>query len=836
MRLTLPATLNLFALANIAALNFAYRWAPIDLPLIRGEEEDYFRQLQKITRKVSSHVKGPAVILRDDEDKVYVAIPADRQLENFKVKTRPRPVTLTIEPKIHQLSFDSCSDAGWELIRRFLEFEFQQQIERTGWVVKDAAGRFFFKEPMPSREDSEVDLLQGFWFRIVADGPGKAYICLDITHRYVDRKRLSQFVTSRNRDYMVKRLLGQGGNRKKGLRCLYEMGDRWFPIEVVDISDKPIGEETFSDLATGNEWTVYDYVVAKTRRDRHPASTMISPSDLTVYYRYPGRQMEVKSAPASLVRRMFKTGDRQVRGLHNRTILEPNDRFRNIEHKVRSILKNLTFNRVKVQISSVPLDEEVAAFALKSLKFNHGSVLTGVEHLPGGVLPAHDYPRRRRSLLEQKGILDQSAWSDPQYLIVPDEGTMPPSLRKLFQQKLEEQLKRLAPQFKGFKKVVVYPANVSSSATDLLKTLNESLEDQQIATGCALMVLPDWGDDARAERFHHLVKKKFYPDLKIQCAEYRMIESFYQHSVNEEGELVYSQAEYSKSRFLASYFFYLAQEYLILNRKFPFALKDSPNYDIYVGIDVHDRFVGFTFFYRTGERIVFDYLEIAKGPSQQRAEKLRADQIVGKLYNVLKRHLGNRICPNPNSIVLLRDGRSHGGEVAALKYVIQLLAKDGLLNSKDFSWAVVDLHKTSQIPFRIASRKNQQKKYDRAFAGTYRLLGRDHREAFLFPTGEPFNIKGSPKPLHLSLIDGENVNLEKIVEDVFGQCLLQFSASDRPSHVPVTIKLLDAFLEPLALPGSIVLEEGKVLDGDDDLDEDASLWEHESLDQIEEAP
>ncbi len=53
------------------------------------------------------------------------------------------------------------------------------------------------------------------------------------------------------------------------------------------------------------------------------------------------------------------------------------------------------------------------------------------------------------------------------------------------------------------------------------------------------------------------------------------------------------------------------------------------------------------------------------------------------------------------------------------------------------------------------------------------------------------------KPLHISLKAGD-LNFLYILEDLFHQSMLAFSAPDRSNALPFTIKLIDTLLEPLA--------------------------------------
>ena len=98
--------------------------------------------------------------------------------------------------------------------------------------------------------------------------------------------------------------------------------------------------------------------------------------------------------------------------------------------------------------------------------------------------------------------------------------------------------------------------------------------------------------------------------------------------------------------------------------------------------------------------------------------------------------------------------------------------------------------------------------------GTYKLLS--GTEGFLFNTGYPFIIPGTAKPLHLSLKTG-NVEFVKIMEDIFHQSMLAFSAPDRSNALPITIKLIDTLLEPLT--GATEEEEEDENETDDELQE-----------------
>ncbi|RDB07799.1 hypothetical protein [Runella aurantiaca] len=823
MNLQYQVTENLFELLNLTEHTFQYRKAPIDLPCIPGEEDDYHRQLNKIALKVGRETKGPALIIRDTAGIPYVAVPANRRLaDNFKVNTSPSVVRLTLRSEVHKVNFLNCNDQEWSLLSRFLEFEIRKQIKDTGNVVEDLAGRFFIRKGLKGMDTLSVALMPGFSFRIVAEGLNKAYICLDVTSRYVEKTYLSKKVNYQNVTIISKRLLA---GRKKGFRCLYTMGDNWFPIDVIGFGTKKSGDEILD-----NGQSLHKYVKEKTAGNTFSVENLVSEEDAVVYYRYPGnKDMKPMSAPASLVKRQFKTGDREVKGLHSKTILETDFRFNLIMTNLKRFFSRLKFMGKPLFVASKPLQRETPVFPLKPLKFNNQKILFPY---PKGLPAAYDYPLKRRSFLESNGILDQSGF-DTQYLVIPDSMTMPQKLLDNFKSRFIQQVQGLNSSYSGFRQVVRISGNVTLPATDYVDLMVKTLQSKGITEGYALIVIPNFGDDKKTAAFHHLLKKRLYPNIKFQFVDFEMIRSFYEYTEDENGKWDYHQVNNERAKLFKSYLFYLSLGYLKANHKYPYALAERPNYDVYIAIDVHERYAGYVFFYLNGEQIYFDYQEVDLADTSQRAEKLSEEKIYTKLYANLKKHLERKYCVNPNGIILLRDGISHGGEERALKRVIKDLKNDRLIEHENLLWAVMDLHKTSRVPFRIGSNTNQQKRYDRPAAGSYRMLGRQFDEVFIFPTGQPFSTKGSSKPIHLTKIAG-NADFLKISEDVFSQCLLAFSAPDRPSGLPVPIALLDELLQPLAVSKKIEhSDEEEVTYLDDELENDSSRWDEHKMAEMQ---
>src|ERR1043165_8507813 len=90
-------TMNLFRVENLHELNFSYRLVQFDLPVIVGKEDHYNTQVNKIDQKGASLIGGPAAIVKR-ADAAYIAIPADRKLEDTKVDVVPLKVALKLLP------------------------------------------------------------------------------------------------------------------------------------------------------------------------------------------------------------------------------------------------------------------------------------------------------------------------------------------------------------------------------------------------------------------------------------------------------------------------------------------------------------------------------------------------------------------------------------------------------------------------------------------------------------------------------------------------------------------------------------------------------------------
>lgn len=789
-------TLNMFVISNIADINFSYKLVQFDLPSYDGNQENHNRQLQKLALAVSSNISGPSAIVNRDGRK-YIAVPADRVMRDTRVDVGPLVVQLKLLDQVYNASASQIDEGSQDVIFKFCDYEIRRQLGQHQDLWKMNTGQFFEKSTKPTHEGSNINIFRGFSYKLVRLEDGLFYIVLDLSTKYIDKRRLSQYVNADNVSVIGKRFL------KK--RFLYLNGDSWYPIELINFGERI---DTHSFKRDNKEWLVIDYIYSKPGARKDDILKVVKPEDLAMLYRYPGRDMEPHNGASSLAKMLYRTDDPEVRSLHRQSIKDPARRFEQIQGFIKKYFQAIKFNGRQLTVSLKPLEEKVSSFQMPGLKFFNNRVLSAAPYQHGGNSSLKDFGFNRKAYLERNGALNRSTF-DSQYLMVPI--SMEKTLVEAFKAEAEAAIRKLSPRFVTFK-IVRYPYTEGLAATLQMQEIEKVLRQQQALSGYALFVLPDLSSESNINirGFHSQLKNKFYPGLQLQCASAFKINSFFSPVTTENpgNPIIRKVLGENRSRF-NSYLFNLMLELLIVNRKWPFALEKSLHHDIYIGVDVHERYAGFSFFFKNGEQIYFFPQQVPKKNRSQRSEKLKSKLIHEVIYQKLK-VLIPQICPSPNSIVLLRDGRSFGEEEQALKKVINDLQTDGILSQSPL-WGIVDLHKQSAVPLRVALQTDGHEKLVNPKAGSFKMV--NGREGFIFNTGFPFGIRGSAKPQHISLKAG-NIQFVKVMEDIFCQSMLAFSAPDRSNSLPICIKLIDILLEPLAISADDVEEdeEDEVLD------------------------
>ena len=783
-------SINMFPISNLNGIDFSFKLIEFNWELLKNREEVYHQSVNKLALRISSLTKGPCALYYQ-EGIPFFAIPANKTISNQKIGVGPLKISINPLQEIYAASIDSICSENLSVIHQFIEFAIRENLNKKHDLWRFSANQYYWNRPVNKDDGGNIDVFGGFQFRLV-EKEKTFYVVLDVNYKYIGRQFLNEFVNKKN--------ISTVGKSLKGARCLYLNGDDWYTVVVDGFADS-ISEQTY------NGKTIYDYILDKNHNERFDVKPYLKKDSATLLYKYPGRAMQPHTAAACLAKQIFPTDHPDIKEMHRKSALVPFKRFKEIKSAINRHFQNISINGTKLEIQTKPLEKEATFFDIPALKFNNGKVLSLNKKESSEDFSIHDFASERKRLILENGILNEGIY-DPQFLVLPRE--LERGKAKLIKELLDEQLNSLSPAFKTFK-IITYKSLSNKSATHQVAEIERVFKENNVTSGSVLFILPNYGRHGshKVKNLHDILKNKFYPALKFQCASQFKLESFIGTFPDSDQGTKYDIHQRSRMKF-KSYLFNLALEHLLANRKWPYALEKNSNYDIYIGVDVHDRYLGLTFFYKNGEKIYFDSQKVPMKTGFKRAEKIRSKDLVEKIYGKLKSHIPLH-CTDPNGIVLLRDGRSFGEEEKALLEVIDKLHKEKLLDKDIIRWAVVDLHKQSVVPLRIASHTSGHDRIENPRSGAYVIL--KENEGFLFSTGFPFKIPGSVQPLNLIQNSG-NCDFKLILEDIYNQCLLAFSAPDRSNSLPITIKLIDNLIQPLAYSSeeTVVEEEFETVD------------------------
>ena len=770
---------NQYRLLNLQAHDFSYKLVEIDLPIVNGQEKMNRQNLDKVAFKLAAHTHGPVASIRRN-GKNYLAVPANKDFAPLQLQVVPFTVNIRLLPTVHRLHGRDIDHSNYEIPLKFLTAAIKSQLKnKYEFFELNNGGLFFLKKAAFTNDASNIDIHEGFALRLRRFDDRHFYVVINPTFKYFGSTYLPHIINAQSKEFMAERLVGK--------HCLYQNGDDWYPIEVVGFLNT-ISQDKF------NGETVLNYIRMRTARHQFDTKPLLNPKDLTLLYKYPNRSMTPHQGATSLAKLVYHTKDLEDTSLHSHSILPVDERFDRIDKMVVQYMQGFIFNELPLKIATTPYEERLRFFPIPDLLFNGNKVLSiGNTYADSEKTALRDYPRERKNHIIENKVLKQTGF-DAQYLIYPE--SLDKNLIKAIQHHAESYLKRLAPKFQRFQ-LVPYKVSGNQSATVQVQEIEKTLRRHNVTSGFGLFLFDDFRqhNNRRMKVFHDCLKKKFFPNLKFQCASSKNLRRFFSSVSDQQKGIVFQPTPKLIDKF-KSYLFYLVMEYLKINSKWAYALKDNLHYDIWIGIDVQDRYVGFTFFYKNGENIIFKFQEITKKTGRLRDEKIDANILISMLKKNLEDQIP-RFAPNPNSIVVLRDGRIFDDEIEAIDKVISELKmpEKGLITNPDFTWGAIELHKKFALPLRAARRNTAFTGVENPQAGTYRIEG--GVEGFLFNTGYPFQNNGTVNPISLLKVYG-NINFEKAMKDIFAQCMLAYSAPDRSNNLPITIKLIDTFLEPLS--------------------------------------
>ncbi|MBI3464770.1 MAG: hypothetical protein HY000_17195 [Planctomycetes bacterium] len=760
--------LNCFEITNASALRMDYRLVaadgPFDPELGDGDLAD--RNLQQLVKRIQFQEKIPVAIERSGPQPL-LAIPADHTLTRLEYELTPDVATLAPRDDVGQLHLGDRNNTSDRIALSFLSWYLRSPLFRDNRLWSSGALTYFNKRPLNyHRDDRDIDVYRGFGFRL-ARVDGRLCVWVRLAHRYVEAR------------WLLDSYDPQSVNQQLRMRhVLYHFGHQWFPVQLMGITGRTIGEHTFVPEGGAGSISIFDYTLREARGKKMPAwIESLDANTAAVLYRYPGNEKRRLGA-AALCKLLVPTEDPRVRGVHELSILDPAQRFRETRGVVEAYLQRAAFGETPICLRPAPLQVEPKMFAIPAQEFGQGKLLRVGRDLAKGEVPLKDFAKKRMDLLlDPEGGFAVNTPLDAQCVIVPARQER--KVAEDFQQRLEKTVCSLIKRAYSFTRVV-YDDNSARTLKQQVDAITAALSTAGIESGRGVLMLP-----ARAQPdLHNLLKRKLGDRFQLQCVTAQKVRQFYEVR-GQNGTAIYSVSGQLASRYV-SYLRNTAMGLLLVNRQWPWVLPDGTHYDMYIAIDVLYNTAAFTFFSQGGRQC------FVRTVRSEQSEKLRRRQVRMVVYENLRNELKGGVAA-PRSLVVARDGRAYRSEWLGFRDAIEQLKGDGLLPA-DVVYGMVEVHKSTAEGIRLVE-EPQGGALRNPRIGSWAVL--NDKEGIVCTTGFPFRFRGTADPLLVRVSAGE-LKLPYVLEDAFRKSLLCWPKPDGFIRLGIDHKLCDDNLRALA--------------------------------------
>jgi hypothetical protein len=765
---------------NKNSLRFNYRLLKIS---ISGTKEDmlYEKLLNQTKMKIAREIwkKERNIkaerwsILTKIDGEPYTAIPG-----NFKQSMGPihypsmnRVVTFKDNQTIFQFDFDKPTDGMEDLALKWLDDNLRITMERHKEQLWNIRRTYYYRTPVNIKDHNrKTEVYKGFSLKIYRRNNGYA-LCVSDSIKYVDSHSL---------EWHIQR--GENINSNSIRNGIYKNGLNWYEIKI-------LGKTTSikNQLIPGFQGSLYDYIknVSKNRKDIRS----INPGSPAFEYQYPNDSKTKHFANTAWAHFTYSTNDQQIKRLHSKSIKSPDDRLYKVQQFVRCFLSKDSRLSINTGCESV----RKKWFPLPPIRFGKNSILAvkGPNKKDGVNYSA--WFASKKNFLCTHGIYKKGDFL-PQYLVVPN--SMPQSIIDTFRSNICDNIESLTGIHYRFSLIIQYhlpqgPPSLSNYFGSIKQAIKEHrlMEDRDATI---VLVLP-----ANApSKLHDHLKILFKDGIRSQF----LMESYADNNSSlgicdffERCNGYEKRLKNSLERRYHSYVFNVALGVLLANRKWLYRLDKRLHYDLTIGMDISGKKVGMTLYDGEHGELIFkyDFNAAVVRVDQYRREKLPV-YIMKKTIDKLLGESISKLKLNPKSVIIQRDGRAFDSEWIGFQESIKGLQNEGRL-PKEMDYGIIEVYKSSVSMPRLVGSMNGT--ILNPLIGSYEFL--NDQEAILITTGLPAKIRGTAQPLLIRKRFG-NINLMYAIQDAFDLSNLCYAAPDKPQSLPITLKMVNDFLTPIA--------------------------------------
>ncbi len=725
---------------------------------------------------VVTHEKKPFLVIRADED-ITNKVPVEYLVKHGDVvyfKKTGNPI---------KLDFINYDEQTKKVIQRFLQFDSQSELTKNDGLWQPGSGDGFFNV-VAFEQRNPVGIYTGFYSRVI-ELPGKGFgFELDITKKYISLHSLNARL-SRNEFK---------SHRVSKSHFVYQYGATRYEIRPVELSDLTVSNYKFTRQTDGKVITLFQDIQEKFGPSMPPEVANL-PDDASVLL-YRTNDGQERAAVAALCYKVYDTEDPVVQKVHHKSIIKPFPRRRLIRIIHNNFFKRLMYGKIKLQIGTQPLSVEKKKFQAPDLLFgNHVSLSVRKSENSLHTFLAELGKRRKALLFDETAGFYTNAVFETQYYLVPQTIYNMFGNEKHFLGHLQSQVNKTHPTDDGWNPVVITYDNRNKRTAlaigfEILQRMEENIRKN--SGGYALIMLPSGVE--KEQRQHDDLAAL----VVSECLEFYNITASIMHSDTLEECFLYSenngQTGYViKKDLRGKYDGYVKgvaiNQVLLNNERWPYVLNTPLNADLTIGIDVKKHIAGFTFIDKFSKNI------LTKFDKSKNKERLSESQIIKMLVKYISIQKNN----TPNilrKIVIHRDGKLFLVERNGIFKAIQLLKDKGIL-PEDICVNIVEIPKHSIFQLRlfevlkeydVLNTQNDSDCVLNPEIGSWVKI--NNKEAFLCTTGREFNHNGSSNPLYIKFPYG-NMDIEKILEDIYYLSCLAYTKPDDCSRYPLTIKITD---------------------------------------------
>jgi hypothetical protein len=594
--------------------------------------------------------------------------------------------------------------------------------------------------------DDLVDAFRGLRFSSLFLGDD-AYLAADVLTRYLGRKSLAAHTAEEREDRLHDHVSDEV---KFEYRALFvrDNGPRKFSCRFAGVTGQTVSEYRLKDL----NQTVLEYYA------KHYPDLRVEPWDEVVFVIDHGRT-DPTAVPASRLFPVFTNEDDGMKSCSVASQMSPAERLAQVRGFL-SAVSEVTVDGQKVRVDASPATRPRTLLRPPSLEFGDKQVLrcAGAEGVTDEAFL--QWRNNKTTWLYKHGPYSAQALPDIA-LLFPE--TMVRENREVFLQLLRDELLALAGHHINVVRQRFYRLGKQAwTGAGLLE------EAEALVAQAQGLLLPVVVLSSRFARNVYPQLKSRFASLPSQCVDERTVQ-----------RILHDPPRSSRLRNLALGVMTAAGIQ-------PWVLAEPLAHDFYVGIDVLQNQVGYTFFFGTGGR----YVQVEFGEYLQRrrmTEAVDPNELRAKLDTGLR---SARAVNAPlRSLVVHRDGRWWPKEDQALTSAVTELKRTGVL-APDCRVAVVEIRK-SHLPVRLFTKKGAA--WENPMPGSFWVL--DSSTAVLTTTGKPgvWDHQGrTASALLLQLVHQTGqFSIEDIARDAYWLTHLNWNAPEIEISLPVTIRWND---------------------------------------------